>query len=472
MHFGVVLKMIRKAKFKRTVIILGVLFSVSLIAIAAVFGVHYTDIKRYNTKKRTIEGSSSAEGVITDIRQRGQKTDSWVKNDEALGAPLNGIIYELTVSNGSKSIVKNWQLRLDIQQDCYINNAWCGEVEIHQLRNGSEKSQRLDLRNCSSGDIELEHIFSAGDILISLQPGDYIIYYPSAEDKETPIAKGGNRSSAVSTGFIFYSYSTSVNLSERTLDYFFYKDYKSGVTASICHIFMIVWILLLIGFIAVALLIVRYERKLLKQEKRVRESLDVFSSFVDAKDPYTYGHSKRVAYYSRKIAERLGFSDEECKRIYQIALLHDIGKCYVPDEILKKPSGLTDEEYGIIKAHAAKGAEMVKELSSIPGIYEGVLYHHERYDGKGYPTGKKGRDIPISARIISVADAYDSMSSNRVYRSRLSKERVLNELKENRGSQFDPDIVDAFLEVLEEQERVSGDKKEKTACADSGRADI
>lgn len=180
MHFGVVLKMIRKAKFKRTVIILGVLFSVSLIAIAAVFGVHYTDIKRYNTKKRTIEGSSSAEGVITDIRQRGQKTDSWVKNDEALGAPLNGIIYELTVSNGSKSIVKNWQLRLDIQQDCYINNAWCGEVEIHQLRNGSEKSQRLDLRNCSSGDIELEHIFSAGDILISLQPGDYIIYYPSA----------------------------------------------------------------------------------------------------------------------------------------------------------------------------------------------------------------------------------------------------------------------------------------------------
>ena len=101
-----------------------------------------------------------------------------------------------------------------------------------------------------------------------------------------------------------------------------------------------------------------------------------------------------------------------------------------------------------------------------------VRYHHERYDGKGYPTGKKGRDIPISARIISVADAYDSMSSNRVYRSRLSKERVLNELKENRGSQFDPDIVDAFLEVLEEQERVSGDKKEKTACADSGRADI
>ena len=266
--------MIRKAKFKRTVIILGVLFSVSLIAIAAVFGVHYTDIKRYNTKKRTIEGSSSAEGVITDIRQRGQKTDSWVKNDEALGAPLNGIIYELTVSNGSKSIVKNWQLRLDIQQDCYINNAWCGEVEIHQLRNGSEKSQRLDLRNCSSGDIELEHTVSAGDILISLQPGDYIVY------------------------------------------------------------------------------------------------------------------------------------------------------------------------------------------------------HHERFDGSGYPTGKKGGGIPISARIISVADAYDSMSSNRVYRSRLSKERVLNELKENRRSQFDPDIVDAFLEVLEEQERVSGDKKEKTACADSGRGYI
>lgn len=466
----------KRAKIKLTIIILSIFFSVSLVVILTVFAVHCGSVKQYNSKARTTRGSETTAGVVDVIKQRGQKTDSWVKNDPSLSAPLNGIIYELTVTNGSKSSVSDWRLRIDITQDCYINNAWCGSVEIHQLRNGSESSQRLDLRNCKPNDITVEYTVSEGDILIPLQSGDYIIYYPSASDKETPIAAGGSSPSSVTAGLIFYSYSTSVNLTERALEYYLHKEYLSGQLAQICHLCMVLWVLLLVAFVILALVIVSYERQLARQDKKVRESLDVFSRFVDAKDPYTYGHSARVAYYSRKIAEELGFSNEECKRIFYIAMMHDIGKCYVPDEILKKPAKLTAEEYGIIKEHTVKGAKMVKGLSSIPGIYEGVLYHHERFDGKGYPEGKSGEDIPVFARIISVADAYDSMSSNRIYRSRLSDEALMSELETNRGTQFDPKVVDAFLKVLEklkkngEQppvEQKNPDTAEKAAISDS-----
>ena len=183
----------------------------------------------------------------------------------------------------------------------------------------------------------------------------------------------------------------------------------------------------------------------------IRESLGVFSNFVDAKDPYTRGHSERVARYSKKIAEKLGLSERECKQIYYVATLHDIGKCCVPDEILKKPSKLTDEEFDIIKTHTLKGAEMVKNFSSIPNIHDGILYHHERYDGKGYPSGKKRKDIPLVGRIIAVADAYDAMNSSRVYRDRLSEDEIISELERNSGTQFDPDIVEIFLEILKEE---------------------
>lgn len=214
---------------------------------------------------------------------------------------------------------------------------------------------------------------------------------------------------------------------------------------------LVLWLTAVAAFIAVSFFSYKYEKTIYRQDKMLREFLDVFSSFVDAKDSYTYGHSRRVAKYSLEIAEQLGFPDEKCSQAYRIALLHDLGKCFIPDEILKKPGVLTQEEIEKIRLHPVKGAEMVKGLSLVPGIYDGILYHHERFDGKGYPTGKKGEEIPLIARIIAVPDAFDAMTSDRVYRKKLSKEEAVKELKDNSGTQFDPKIVDAFLKVLEQK---------------------
>lgn len=160
--------------------------------------------------------------------------------------------------------------------------------------------------------------------------------------------------------------------------------------AVVCRASIIVWSVYLVIFVILTVMIVQYEHRLEEQDTLFRESLDVFSSFVDAKDPYTYGHSRRVAYYSGKIAQQLGLPRQRCEHIYYIAMLHDIGKCYVPDEILKKPSALTPEEYAIVKQHPLKGAGMVRALRSVPEISDGVLYHHERYDGTRLSYGEKG----------------------------------------------------------------------------------
>jgi energy-coupling factor transport system substrate-specific component len=169
---------------------------------------------------------------------------------------------------------------------------------------------------------------------------------------------------------------------------------------------------------------------------------------VDAKDERTSLHSQRVAEYSVLIAKALGKSDEECEILKKTALLHDIGKIGIPDSVLKKPAKLTDEEYEIMKSHVVKGMEILKGFTLVDHVWEGALYHHERYDGKGYAAGLKGEEIPLNARIIGLADAFDAMTANRVYRQRLDFDTVLDELKKGRGTQFDPQLVDIMLEVI------------------------
>ena len=164
--------------------------------------------------------------------------------------------------------------------------------------------------------------------------------------------------------------------------------------------------------------------------------------------PYTNGHSKRVAVYTKCIARAMGYEGEELERIYYTALLHDCGKIGVPDHILGKPGRLTDEEFEIIKSHTVRGGEILSSFKSIENVGEGALYHHERYDGKGYPEGKAGEDIPLIARMICVADSYDAMNTNRVYRAHLSREEIMREIQTNKGKQFDPAIADIMLELL------------------------
>lgn len=180
------------------------------------------------------------------------------------------------------------------------------------------------------------------------------------------------------------------------------------------------------------------------------QSITTIANMIDARDSYTEGHSQRVADYSALIARGLGMSEEEIENVHTVALLHDIGKVGVADAILNKPGKLTDEEFALMKAHATIGSEIIKNVETIHDIYNGVRYHHERYDGRGYPEGLQGENIPYIARIIAVADAFDAMTSNRVYRKHLPMEKVLSELETGCGTQFDPEISAKMIGLLKD----------------------
>ena len=195
-------------------------------------------------------------------------------------------------------------------------------------------------------------------------------------------------------------------------------------------------------------------RKAEERRKKVeRLSLQVMTTLartIDAKDKYTNGHSVRVAEYAREIARRYGKSEKEQQEIYYMGLLHDIGKIGIPDDIINKISWLNDEEYDIIKTHPVIGADILKNISEIPGIEIGARWHHEKYDGSGYPDGLRGKDIPEVARIICVADAYDAMTSNRSYRKILAQDTVREEIIKEKGTQFDPEFADIMIEMIDE----------------------
>ena len=178
--------------------------------------------------------------------------------------------------------------------------------------------------------------------------------------------------------------------------------------------------------------------------------IHALSGAIDAKDSYTNGHSARVAVYARELARRLGKSAEKIAEIYNVALLHDVGKIGIPNSIINKPGKLNDSEYMTIKGHVMKGYEILKQISEMPGLSVGARWHHERYDGKGYPDGKKGENIPEIARIICVADCYDAMSSDRIYREALPQFMVREEIERNKGTQFDPIIADVMLQMIDE----------------------
>ena len=190
-------------------------------------------------------------------------------------------------------------------------------------------------------------------------------------------------------------------------------------------------------------------------ERLSLQMVRTLANTIDAKDSYTNGHSTRVAKYSVMIAKRMGYAGERLEQLQYAAMLHDIGKIGIPREIINKPSRLTDEEYEIIKTHPAIGGNILKEISEIPDIAIGARWHHERYDGKGYPDGLSGTEIPEIARIIGVADSYDAMTSKRSYRGVLPQEVVAGELQKGKGSQFDPQIAEIMLELIREDEDYS-----------------
>lgn len=218
----------------------------------------------------------------------------------------------------------------------------------------------------------------------------------------------------------------------------------------------------LIGFFA--MLYIRHRTKVfLKKEKEnkmlIREMVEAFAKVIDMKDKYTNGHSTRVAEYTAMLTRELGYDEETVEKYYNIALLHDIGKVGIPPEVLNKPGKLTDTEFNIIKSHSALGYNALKDISIMPELAVGAGAHHERPDGKGYPNGVKGKEIPRVAQIIAVADTFDAMYSDRPYRKRMNFDKAVSIVKEVRGTQLMEDVVDAFMRLVDKGEFRADDDK-------------
>jgi len=201
-------------------------------------------------------------------------------------------------------------------------------------------------------------------------------------------------------------------------------------------------------------------------------TLEALTSAIDAKDPYTCGHSQRVAYLTAKLARAINLDDASVSRFRIAGLVHDVGKIGVPEAVLTKPGRLTDAEFGLVKLHPEIGHRILRDIPKLNDVLPGVLHHHERWDGRGYPHGLAGENIPLVARVIGLADAFDAMSSTRTYRSSLSRDTVIDEIRHNAGKQFDPNLVAHFLDLSfdEYDTMLAANRDEFRATLDGGAA--
>lgn len=437
----------------------------------AVLAAYYCSIK--NDSKNINEAAFSsgvANGTLysledfdVSIGPRGGDSGAWLKDPildddgNEIHGPSVGIIYEIVLKNTSDAVITDWTADVYMPEFMWLNNGWNGKLEFCQTTSGEELTQLIDLREYQSVEIELDHYFDHTGPMIPLDKGDKFIYHPSKADNEFPLVPHSDteevNSSAI-IGFIVY-------VPDKGLDYapvfdnvvFRYHLSRNPWSDPLFITLValdIIWLVLIIGLVMSHIRV----RQLVKQQKHdaqiIEQSIKTFINFIEAKDPNTKGHSERVAEITYALAEAMGFSSRECDNIRCIALMHDCGKIAIPVNILQKPAKLTDEEYEIIKRHTTVGGDMLRDFSSIKDMDLGALCHHERYDGKGYPKGLKGEEIPLIARIICVADSLDAMNSNRCYRTRLTKEIIIDELEKNKGKQFDPDIVEHILKLIKQ----------------------
>ncbi len=221
------------------------------------------------------------------------------------------------------------------------------------------------------------------------------------------------------------------------------KD-KFFITALSLNIFFL--LLLIVSLILYYMI----QRQADKDDQRILSLLKLCASFIDVRDEYTKMHSAHVAEYSKKIAEALGYDEDFQKNIYYMGMMHDVGKVLISREILCKTDKLDSLEWQEMKEHTTYGAGILAGFTDVPGIQEAALYHHERWDGKGYVRGLRGKEIPLQARIICVADSYDAMHTDRSYRPRLSDQEILEEFEKGKGTQFDPEIAEVMIKLLKE----------------------
>jgi len=432
---------------KRTFIIQGVILSIIVIT----FVFHVIEVNKYNNLERYDTVDTVSMEVTTDIHPRGLLTDSWEKNDAFEGVVINGKIYEAVITNNSKSLLVDWKLRINIRENCYLNNAWNGTVEVHQFVNGVEKTQVVDLRNYDIDDIKLDYYLAGQDLLIPLTSGDYIVYLPyeGADSGEVPLKSNEEVSGEARIGLIFYSLSGDIDLTDFVMTYHINKSYFSGTVGIVYLVLLPAWIIVTLVLIVISFLVLYFAGRVNNQGHIIDDMYNLCATLADEKDYYHKGHSKRVAKYSSKIAEAMGMDKQDCELVYCTALLHNIGNYGVPERVLGKRQKLSAEDEKVVQLHTIKGAKLLENMKSLPQSAPAALYHHERYDGSGYPMGKKEDEIPLIARIIAVADNYDDMCHERDYRKKYTVDEIKKFFKEKSGSWFDPLIVKVFLEIID-----------------------
>ena len=463
-------------QFQKNLIAVIIAIVVFLLAMATVYvwSLHYNKTDR---QVSLADGSFDGEKYVfadftVQIGPRGGDSGAWLKDpiyDEAgneLHGASVGTIYEIILHNKSDATITDWNMEVFVSEYMWLNNAWNGTMELRQTTSGEELVQELDLSEYTQKEIILDYYLDHTGPMIPLNEGDSFVYIPSQADNEMPLVPSEEdkdvKDKAI-VGFIIY-------VPDQTLDYVAVFDeavinYHMQKSVWDYPIFIFLLVVLSIYIVILITLVVSQIRvnKLLRQQKHdaqiIEQSISTFINFIEAKDPQTKGHSERVARYSYLLAQKMGYSERECNRISYVALMHDCGKISIPVTILQKKDKLTEEEYEVIKSHTTYGNQMLRDFSSIDGISMGALYHHERYDGKGYPSGIAGEEIPMIARIIGVADSLDAMNSNRCYRPRLTKEVIIQELINNKGKQFDATVVDYVIELINEGKIIIGEEQ-------------
>ena len=436
-----------------------VIFAALLVLIISVFGLSALRTDQFNREshKSVFAGESlfradeaEEEGLCVRAEAR---TSTWSKiidlYDEGItDNNYQAFTYDFYITNNSDDEVSEYYFKLTFDREVFLMSAWNGAMEIHQFTNGVESVDTVpDLREFKPEEHNINYVVIDGDSLIHMYAGDYIIYYPSSGENAMEVPLQPHEGTV--PGIILYvPIGKDISRSSLEIYYKYHRLITSEPLFWVSVAALGVWIIALLIFCVTEAQYMKYKKLHDHDNEIIKESIETFTGFIDAKDPYTNGHSNRVAQYTRLIAEEMGYEGEELNRIYYVALLHDCGKIGVPDNILGKPGRLTADEFEIIKSHTTRGDEILSRFKSLPNVTEGARYHHERYDGKGYPEGKKGEEIPLIARMICVADSFDAMNSNRVYRKKLTREAIIEEIEKNKGTQFDPEIADILLNLI------------------------
>lgn len=329
--------------------------------------------------------------------------ESWIAlhdHHAAVGAQYNGVI-----TNNTSYKFGNWILHISVPSEYIaLDSSWNGNYLI-------------------------------GKECITVEPDKYINTIPVGEFK--------------TFGFVMYA-DTKYSLEDISLKGYRVTNIYDYAIFWILSVLTVVWISSFIVFNYMNIRLYRIRRQNEIDEYIISQTMETFASFIDAKDTYTNGHSVRVSEYTKKLAQKMGMGKDEIKRLGYIALMHDCGKMGIPDKVLNKPEKLTSDEMMVIESHTVVGGRIMEKFSAIEGIRDGAMYHHERYDGNGYPVGLKGEEIPLYARIIGVADSFDAMNSDRCYRRHLSRAVILKELRDNAGTQFDPKIAEIMIKLIED----------------------